>query len=130
MDFVNRRIRILIADDSLKALDSVHRYLKSEPDFEVIATATDGLQLLNKAAYHCPDLVLTDLSLPQINGLEAATTLRKNFPKLRIIIFTALNGLSLREECLRNGADGFVQKSQMPEKLLEEVRRLFPNDPV
>jgi DNA-binding NarL/FixJ family response regulator len=129
MDSVNRRIRILIADDSLKALDSVHRYLKSEPDFEVIATATDGLQLLSKVAYHCPDLVLTDLSLPQINGLEATTTLRKAFPKLRIIIFTALNGISLRDECLKCGADGLIHKSEMPEKLLEEVRRLFPSDP-
>ena len=129
MDSGNRKIRILIADDSLKALDSVHRYLKSEPNFEVIATATDGLQLLSKVAYHLPDLVLTDLSLPQVNGLEATTTLRKAFPKMRIIIFTALNGISLREECLRCGADSLVQKSQMPEKLLEEVRRLFPNDP-
>lgn len=129
MDSGNRRIRILIADDSLKALDSVHRYLRSEPNFEVIATATDGLQLLSKVAYHLPDLVLTDLSLPQVNGLEATTTLRKAFPKMRIIIFTALNGISLREECLRCGADSLVHKSQMPEKLLEEVRRLFPNEP-
>jgi DNA-binding NarL/FixJ family response regulator len=45
---------------------------------------------------------------------------------MRILIFSELSGLSLREECMRSGADGFVEKSQMPEKLMQEVRRLFP----
>jgi DNA-binding NarL/FixJ family response regulator len=123
----NRRIRILIADDSRKALLSVCKYLEFEGDFEIVGTATDGQQLLRKAQIYRPDLVLTDLSIPRINGLQAATLLRRTFPKLRIIIFTELNGLSLREECLRSGANGFVEKSQMPEKLMEEVRRLFPD---
>jgi DNA-binding NarL/FixJ family response regulator len=125
----NRRIRILVADDSRKALLSVCKYLEFEGNFEIVATATDGQQLLRKTQIHRPDLVLTDLSIPRINGLQAAILLRKTFPKLRIIIFTELTGLSLREECLRSGADGFVEKSQMPEKLMEEVRRLFPDNP-
>lgn len=125
----NPRIRILVADDSRKALLSVCKYLEFEGNFEIVATATDGQQLLRKTQIHRPDLVLTDLSIPRINGLQAAILLRKTFPKLRIIIFTELTGLSLREECLRSGADGFVEKSQMPEKLMEEVRRLFPDNP-
>jgi len=66
--------------------------------------------------------------MPRLNGLEAATELRRLYPDLRIIIITQLSGLSLREECVRCGADGFVEKSQMPEKLMEEVRRLFPGN--
>jgi DNA-binding NarL/FixJ family response regulator len=130
MDTKNRRIRTLVADDSRTALLSICRYLEFEGDFDVIATATDGLQLLHKAERYRPDLVLADLSMPRISGLVAATELRKAFPKLRIIIFTELSGLSLRDECLRCGADGFVEKSQMPEKLMEEVRRFFPNNPM
>jgi DNA-binding NarL/FixJ family response regulator len=125
----NRRIRILVADDSRKALLSVCKYLEFEGNFEIVATATDGQQLLRKTQTYRPDLVLTDLSIPRINGLQAATLLRRTFPKLRIIIFTELTGLSLRDECLRSGADGFVEKSQMPENLMEEVRRLFPDNP-
>jgi len=64
-----------------------------------------------------------------MTGLEAATQLRKSFPELRILIFTELNGLLLREKCLQGGFDGFVEKNQMPEKLMEEVRRLFPENP-
>jgi DNA-binding NarL/FixJ family response regulator len=70
--------------------------------------------------------VLADLSMPQKNGFEASSELRRVFPKMRILIFSELSGLSLREECMRSGADGFVEKSQMPEKLMQEVRRLFP----
>ena len=67
--------------------------------------------------------------MPQMNGLEAAAELRKAFPQVRVLIFSELSGLSLSEECLRSGADGFVEKSQMPEKLMQEVRKLFPNCP-
>jgi len=73
--------------------------------------------------------VLTDLSMPRVSGLEATMELRKLFPELRILIFTELNGYSLREECLRCGANGFVEKSAMPEKLMDEVLRLFPKHP-
>jgi DNA-binding NarL/FixJ family response regulator len=125
----NPRIRTLVADDSRTALLSVCRYLEFEGDFEIVATATDGLQLLNMAERYRPDLVLVDLSMPMISGLEATIELRKAFPKLRIIIFTELSGLPLQDQCLRCGADGFVEKNQMPEKLMEEVRKLFPNNP-
>jgi two-component system nitrate/nitrite response regulator NarL len=125
----NRRIRVLVADDSPTALLSVCRYLEFEGKFEVLGTAADGLDLLQKAKSLLPDLVLTDLSMPRISGLEATMELRKSFPELRILIFTELNGISLRDECLRCGADGFVEKSQMPEKLMEEVQRLFSRHP-
>jgi len=125
----NRRIRVLVADDSRTALLSVCRYLEFEGKFEVLGTAADGLDLLQKAKTLRPDLVLTDLSMPRISGLEATMELRKSFPELRILIFTELNGISLRDECLRCGADGFVEKSHMPEKLMEEVHRLFPRHP-
>jgi DNA-binding NarL/FixJ family response regulator len=124
----NRRIRVLVADDSPNALRSVCRFLKSLEEFEIVGTARDGEHLLHQAARFHPDLVLTDLSMPQKNGLEAASELRKSFPKMRVIIFSELSGLSLWEECLRSGADGFVEKAQMPKSFLEEVRRLFPEN--
>jgi len=128
MDHRNSRIRVLVADDSPTALLSVCGYLEFEGEFEVVGTATDGQDLLHKTKDFRPDLVLTDLSMPRISGIEATLELRKLFPELRILIFTQMNGYSLRDECLQCGADGFVEKSQMPEKLMEEVRRLFPRN--
>lgn len=124
----DRTIRVLVADDSATALACICKYLEFEQMFEIVATASDGLQLVQKAGRLRPELVLADLSMPRLNGLEAATELRRLYPDLRIIIITQLSGLSLREECVRCGADGFVEKSQMPEKLMEEVRRLFPGN--
>jgi DNA-binding NarL/FixJ family response regulator len=122
----NRRIRVLVADDSRTALQSLCQYLEFNGGFEIVGTAGDGIHLLQQTERLHPELVLTDLSMPRMSGLTATQGLRKAFPDLRIIIFTELSGLSLREECLHCGADGFVEKSQMPEKLLQEVRRLFP----
>lgn len=124
----SRPIRVLVADDSAKALACICRYLEFEGWFEIVATASDGLQLVQKAMRLRPELVLADLSMPRLNGFEAATELRRLIPDLRIVIITQLSGLSLRDECLRSGADGLVEKGQMSEKLMEEVRRLFPGN--
>jgi two-component system, NarL family, nitrate/nitrite response regulator NarL len=125
----DRKIRVVVADDSRTALRAVCAYLEFEGQFEIVGTASDGLSVLDQAERFRPDLVLTDLSMPQMTGLEVATQLRKSFPDLRVLIFTELNGLSLRAVCLQGGADGFVQKSQMPEGLMEEVRRVFARNP-
>jgi len=92
----------------------------------VVGTARDGLGMLERVRSLSPDLVLTDLCMPQMTGLEATKQLRVAFPELRIILFTEMNGFPLREECIRCGVDSFVEKSQMPEKLMEEVNKLFP----
>jgi DNA-binding NarL/FixJ family response regulator len=124
-----RKIRVVVADDSRTALRAVCAYLDFEGQFEIVGTASDGLSVLRQAESLCPDLVLTDLSMPQMTGLEVATQLRKSLPGLRIILFTELSGLLLQEQLLQGGVDAFVEKSQMPEKLMEEVRRLFPENP-
>jgi len=121
-----RKIRVVVGDDSRTALLSVCGYLEFEGQFEIVGTATDGVQVIHQAERFRPDLVLTDLSMPRMTGLEATKELRKSFPELCILIFTELNGPCLRAECLRSGADGFVEKSGMPERLMEEIRRLFP----
>jgi DNA-binding NarL/FixJ family response regulator len=124
-----RKIRVVVADDSRTALRAVCAYLDFEGQFEIVGTASDGLSLLRQAETLCPDLLLTDLSMPQMTGLEVATQLRKSLPGLRIILFTELSGLLLQEQLLQGGVDAFVEKSQMPEKLMEEVRKLFPENP-
>ena len=123
----SRKIRVVVADDSRTALRAVCSYLEFEGQFEIVATASDGLSVLHHAEHFRPDLVLMDLSMPQMTGLEAAAQLRKSIPDLRILIFTELNGVSLRAACLQSGADGFVEKSRMPEGLMEEVHRILPD---
>jgi DNA-binding NarL/FixJ family response regulator len=118
-------IRVLVADDSPTALRSICDYLEFAGGFEIVGTAGDGLNAVQLTSLKKPDLVLLDLSMPRVNGLEAAKQIRLSSPDLRVIIFSELKGLSLVDECRRNGADGFVHKSHLPEGLLMEIRRLF-----
>ena len=120
------KIRVLIADDSPTALRSICEYLEFAGTFDIVGTASDGQNAVQLTALYKPDLVLLDLSMPRVNGLEAAEQIRLTYPDLRVIIFSELNGLSLAEECLRHGAHGFVPKSLLPEGLLIEIQRLFP----
>jgi DNA-binding NarL/FixJ family response regulator len=118
-------IRVLIADDSPTALRSVCEYLEFAGGFEIVGTASDGQNAVQLTALKKPDLVLLDLSMPRVNGLEAAEQIRLSSPDLRVIIFSELQGLSLADECRRRGADSFVAKSLLPEGLLMEIQRLF-----
>jgi DNA-binding NarL/FixJ family response regulator len=121
----SKSIRVLIADDSPTALRSVCDYLEFAGGFEIVGTASDGLNAVQLVSVHKPDLVLLDLSMPRVNGLEAAEQIRLSSPHPRVIIFSELNGLSLADECRRHGADSFVQKSHLPDRLLPEIERLF-----
>jgi DNA-binding NarL/FixJ family response regulator len=128
MNDSSKSIRVLIADDSPTALRSVCDYLEFAGGFEIVGTASDGLNAVQLASARKPDLVLLDLSMPRVNGLEAAEQIRLSSPGLRVIIFSELNGLSLADECRRHGADSFVHKSHLPERLLPEIERLFSSD--
>jgi DNA-binding NarL/FixJ family response regulator len=119
------KIRVLVADDSPTALRSVCDYLEFAGGFDIVGTASDGLNAIQLASIHKPDLVLLDLSMPRVNGLEAALQMRLSNPDLRVIIFSELDGVSMPEECRRYGADSFVSKSHLPERLLTEIQQLF-----
>ena len=123
--WATERIRVLVADDSPTALRSVCDYLGFAGGFEIVGTASDGMNAIQLAALHKPDLVLLDLSMPRVNGLDAAQQIRLSNPDLRVIIFSELQGLTLADECRRRGADSFVPKNLLPEGLLMEIQRLF-----
>lgn len=123
-----KTIRVVVADDSPTALRSVCEYLEFAGGFEVVGTASDGLNAIQLASAHRPDLVLLDLSMPRVNGLEAAEQIRLSSPNLRVIIFSELNGLSIADECRRHGADSFLHKSHLADCLLLEIERLFSPD--
>jgi DNA-binding NarL/FixJ family response regulator len=120
------RIRVLVADDAPTALNAICAYLELEGGFEIVGTASDGLNLLQQAELQKPDLVLVDLQMPRMNGLEVTEKLRERLPHVAVIVFSEFEAAVLKSECVQRGADAFVQKSQMPEQLMREIARLFP----
>lgn len=120
-------IRVLVADDSPTALRSVCDYLDFAGGLEVVCTACDGMDAVQLVAKHQPDLALLDFRMPRLNGLLAAQELRRVHPGLRVIIYSEIQGTTLEEECRNHGADGYVSKGRLPDGLLHEIRRLFPD---
>jgi DNA-binding NarL/FixJ family response regulator len=120
-------IRVLVADDSPTALRSVCDYLDFAGGLEVVCTARDGMNAVQLVAKHQPDLALLDFRMPRLNGLQAARELRRAHPSLRVIIYSEIQGTTLEEECRNHGADGYVSKGRLPDGLLHEIRRLFPD---
>jgi DNA-binding NarL/FixJ family response regulator len=132
-------VRIFIVDDSGPWRRAICSMLQEYKDMEVICEGSDGLQAVEKSAALQPDVVLLDIGLPNLNGLEAARQIRKVSPHSRIIFLTSHNDPDLVDEALRIGASGFVIKADAASDLLSALsavmrnqrfvrRRFFPND--
>ena len=114
-------IRIFIVDDSEPWRDAICSMLRECKDLEIICKGSDGLEAVEKSAALQPDLVLLDIGLPNLNGLEAARQIRKVSPDSKIIFLTSHNDPDLVEEALRIGAMGFVVKTDAGSDLLPAV---------
>jgi DNA-binding NarL/FixJ family response regulator len=115
-----KRIRILLADDHTIICDGFRKLL--EPEYEVVGTVGDGRALLKAAAELNPDLVLVDVGMPLLNGLDAARQLKKRMPKLKLIFLTMNADSDVATEALRIGASGYLLKNSHSDELLKAVR--------
>lgn len=122
-------IRILLVDDSPEFLESAAGYLAAQPDLRVIGRALSGQAALEQAAARRPDLVLMDIAMPGMNGLEAARQIKTWPAPPRIIILTLHDNPEYRSAASAVRADGFVAKSDFGVQLLPVIRALFATRP-
>lgn len=113
------RPRILIADDHTLVAEAFKRLL--EPDYEVVKLVIDGRSLLSEAKQLKPDLVLLDLSMPLLNGLDAGRELKKSLPKTKLIVLTMNEDPDVASEALRNWASGYLLKKSAGGELKEAI---------
>lgn len=125
MDSCRQPIRVLVVDDSPAALHSIIRFLKLQPDIEIAGTATDGCQGLASAHALHPDLVLLDVQMPMMNGIDAAARLRQDLPAARIIMVTAHDSPEVRQACRDAGADEFIAKERLDQELPALLEQIF-----
>jgi DNA-binding NarL/FixJ family response regulator len=114
-----KRARILLADDHTMICAGFKKLL--EPEFEVVASVGDGRQLLKAAAELKPDLVLVDVGMPLLNGLDAGRELKKLIPSIKLIFLTMNPDPDIASEALRIGASGYLLKNSQSEELLKAV---------
>lgn len=120
-------VHVFIVDDCERWRRAVCSILQQDKDLEVIGEGSDGLEAVQKSEELQPDLVLLDLGLPNLNGMEAARRIRQVSPGSRIIFLTSNDSPELVQEALRIGALGFVIKSDAASDLLCAVRAVIRN---
>lgn len=114
-------VRILIADDYEKVRRAVRMLLASHKEWDVCGEAVDGQDAIQKAKELKPDVVLLDISMPYLNGLEAARVIHKEVPQSEILILSQHPASEMLQPALEAGARGYVAKSDMSRDLLAAV---------
>jgi DNA-binding NarL/FixJ family response regulator len=115
-------IRVLVADDQSMVRAGFRMLLAGEPDIEVVAEASNGLEAVDKAARFSPTVILMDIRMPELDGLEATRRILAADPAARVLILTTFDLDEYVYEALRAGASGFVLKDEPPEQLLAAIR--------
>ncbi len=118
-----RRPRVLIADDHKMLVDALKRVV--EPRCEVVGTASDGRTLLDLAARLLPEIIVLDIAMPQLNGLDAARLLKRTLPQVKLIFMTMNEDPYLVGEAFRSGASAFLLKQAAAFELLTAIEQVL-----
>lgn len=117
-------VRIFIADDHAVVRAGLRSYLELH-SYEVVGEAAEGAAVLNALRADLPDLLIIDISMPNLNGLEALSAIRLRWPDLPVLVFSGLSAERYRSRALRHGATGYAAKNLEPPLLLAEIERVL-----
>lgn len=117
-------LRILIADDHDVMREGTRAVIERQPGWEVCGIATTGREAVDQALALKPDVVVMDMSMPQLNGLDAAVQIKRRLPRTEILIFTAHETDELIREVFDSGAKGFIFKSDAHQLLVKAIQSL------
>ncbi len=120
-----RNIRIVIADDHDVVRKGIREYLAEEPDMEVVAEARDGAQALAEVAELHPDVVVLDIQMPNVSGVEATAHIKEHYPDTKVLILTAYDNDPYIFALLKAGASGYLLKTAGPDDLVRAVRLVY-----
>lgn len=120
------RARLLIADDHTLLAEACKGLL--EPEFEVVGIVDNGRSLLRLASELRPDVVIVDIAMPQLNGLDAADQIRRTLPGTKLVFMTMNLSPEVAAEAFRRGASGYVVKTSAAEELVRAVRRALKSE--
>ncbi len=119
---LGRKIRVLVADDHAIVRQGIATLLADEPDMEVVGQAADGREAIELAARLLPDVILMDVSMPKLNGVEATRTIRNEFPEIRIVGLSMFEDIERAQAMRDAGAVNYVSKSGPSTVLIDIIR--------
>ena len=116
------RIRVLIVDDHVVVRSGLAQFLETTDDIELVATAANGIEALARVEEFGPDVVLMDLSMPEMNGIEATRQIVEHHPSSRVLVLTSFSDQTRILDALEAGADGYLLKHADPDDIAEAIR--------
>ncbi len=123
-----KRIKVLIADDHAIVRDGIQQLLKPLDDFQIIGEATDGLEAFEKAKELNPDVILLDIAMPNLNGLEAIGLIKEALPECQIVVLSMHANESYVQQVLKSGAMGYVLKASPSTDIVDAIRAASKNE--
>ncbi len=121
-------VRILIVDDHEIFRRGLRSLLESRVDWEVCGEATDGQQAVDKAKQLQPDVIVLDITMPRLNGLDATTVIRKEVPSAKVVILSQHQPALMKQVALTAGAGAYVTKSEVSRELMTAIDGLLSKD--
>lgn len=118
-------IKIVLVDDHKMVREGLKRFLEDNQDFEIVVEAENGRDCLDQLATVEADIVLTDLSMPQMNGLELTKILRKQFPKIKVIALTMMDDSQHIKQMLAEGVMGYLLKNCSEDDLMIAINKVY-----
>ncbi len=115
-------IRVLVCDDQIIVCEGLRTILSTARDVEVVGTATDGAEALELIPQTQPDIVLMDLKMPGMNGVQATREINRHYPAVRVLVLTTYDADEWVFDAIRGGAAGYLLKDAPRTKLLEAIR--------
>lgn len=117
-------IQLLLVDDQVLITDSLEHILEQHPNFYVVGKAADGLCALESCEQQLPDIVLMDVRMPEMSGLEVLSEMKKRWPNLKVILLTTFEDTAQAIEAMQLGADGYMLKSIHPREMVEAIKQI------
>jgi DNA-binding NarL/FixJ family response regulator len=115
-------IKVLIADDQELIRGSLRIVLRGESDIEVVGLAANGLEAIQLCKQHKPDVVLMDIHMPEMDGIEATRNIKTHLPEIRVVMLTTFHDMEHVRQALKAGAVGYLLKAMQPEDLASSIR--------
>jgi DNA-binding NarL/FixJ family response regulator len=123
-------VRVLVVDDQRLFADALAMYLAHEDGIDVIGTAASGQEAIDAALEQAADVVLMDLFMPRMDGLEATKRLRSIRPETHVIVLSGLADDVIEEQARAAGADGYLTKGRVHEQIAEAIRAVNQGRPI
>jgi DNA-binding NarL/FixJ family response regulator len=117
------RVRVAIADDNESVRVFLRMLVQAEPDFEFVGEAADGAEAVSLAERERPDLLILDIAMPGLDGLQVLERLRSSCPEVQIVVYSGSGATTLNDAVLELGAADCVKKGVSNEELIERLRR-------